>query len=66
MKFVQKCRLAELDYDAREYIAMINNYFDDNLGYKTKQKIYCPTCLFQRKKEINNLSKQKKRKLHKI
>jgi len=33
MKFVQKCRLAELDYDAREYIGMINNYFDDNLGY---------------------------------
>lgn len=38
----------------------------DNLGYKTKQKIYCSTCLFQRKKEINNLSKQKKRKLHKL
>ena len=33
MKFIQKCRLAEVDYDASDYIAKINDYFDEHLDY---------------------------------
>jgi hypothetical protein len=33
MKFIQKCRVAEVDYDASEEIAKINDYFNRNLRY---------------------------------
>jgi len=33
MKFIQKCRLAEIDYDASQEIATINDYFNRNLRY---------------------------------
>ena len=33
MKFIQKCRVAEIDYDASEEIAKINDYFNRNLRY---------------------------------
>jgi len=33
MKFIQKCRLAEVDYDASQEIATINDYFNRNLRY---------------------------------
>ena len=33
MKFIQKCRVAEIDYDTTKEKQTINDYFDTHLGY---------------------------------